>query len=81
MKRSVLYITIALILLCSICLSVLPRQTICHGTFSGLQLVSDGTAHEKCDIGFTLTKLDYLFREYAKSYNEFSMQKICLLRE
>lgn len=73
MKRSVIYITIALILLCSICLSVLPRQTICHGTFSGLQLASDGTALEKCDIGFTLTKLDYLFREDAYKHIELSL--------
>ena len=73
MKRSVIYITIALILLCSICLSVLPRQTICHGTFSGLQLASDGTALEKCDIGFILTKLDYLFREDACTSVEISL--------
>lgn len=81
MKRSVLYITIALILLCSICLSVLPRKTTFHGTFHGMRITPEGTVVEECDILLMYTKLDYLFREYAKSYNEFSMQKICLLRE
>ena len=73
MKRSVIYITIALILLCSICLSVLPRKTTFHGTFHGMRITPEGTVVEECDILLMYTKLDYLFREDACTSVEISL--------
>ena len=73
MKRYVIYITIALILLCSICLSVLPRKTTFHGTFHGMRITPEGTVVEECDILLMYTKLDYLFREDACTSVEISL--------